>query len=114
MQRKRAIEIFFSQDQQASQKKAKSSDSDSDEETTSDIEFEVGGTITSSRYKLLYSLNLPTTFQEEMRMLLHFFPLPTSQVEAEKQGEKMYLWNKLILFWPDHLFGKTNKLCVLI
>ena len=52
----------------------------------------MGGTIKSSRYKLLYSLNLPITFQEQLRMLLHFFPLPTSQIEAEKQvGEDVCL-----------------------
>ena len=48
IQRKRAIEKNFSQDQQAAQKKLKFSDFDSDEETTSDIDFEVGGTIKSS------------------------------------------------------------------
>ena len=52
LKRKRAIEKFFSQDQEAAQKKKKS-DTETEEEATSDIEFEVGGTIKSSRYKLL-------------------------------------------------------------
>ena len=64
IQRKRAIEKFFSQDQQAAQKKQKTSDTESDEEPTSDIDFEVGGTIKSSRYKLLYSSTFPITFKE--------------------------------------------------
>ena len=63
LQRKRAIEKIFSQDQQAAQKK-KNSDTETEEEATSDIEFEVGGTIKSSRYKLLYSSTFPITFKE--------------------------------------------------
>ena len=49
LQRKRAIE--------------KISDTETEEEATSDIEFEVGGTIKSSRYKLLYSSTFPITFK---------------------------------------------------
>ena len=41
LKRKRAIEKFFSQDQEAAQKKKKSSDTETEDEATSDIEFEV-------------------------------------------------------------------------
>ena len=64
LKRKRAIEKFFSQDQEAAQKKKKNSDTETDDEATSDIEFEVGGTIKSSRYTHIYSSTFPITFKE--------------------------------------------------
>ena len=64
LKRKRAIEKNFSQDQEAAQKKKKNSDTETEDEATSDIEFEVGGTIKSSRYKHLYSSTFPITFKE--------------------------------------------------
>jgi len=48
-QRKRAIEKIFSQEQAA---KKQSNIGDSDSETNSELDFEVGGTIRCSRYKL--------------------------------------------------------------
>ena len=44
-------------------KRKKNSDTETEEEATSDIEFEVGGTIKSSRYKLIYSSTFPITFK---------------------------------------------------
>ena len=53
-----------SEEQQVSQKKKKNCDTETEDKATSDIEFEVGGTIKSSRYKHIYSSTFPITFKE--------------------------------------------------
>ena len=64
LKRKRAIEKIFSQDQEGAQKKKENSDTETEDEATSDIEFQVGATIKSSRYKHIYSSTFPITFKE--------------------------------------------------
>ena len=72
-QRKRQIDKIFSQEQNSATKH-RSNSVESDAETNSDIEFEVGGTVRCGRYKILY-MCVSIKFQEEIVMLLYFFPL---------------------------------------
>ena len=83
-QQKRAIEKFFSQEQ-AEKKQANICDSDS--ETSSDIDFEVGGNVRSSRYKFVYMF-VYCISGRNVHALIFLPSYFISEVESMKQGGK--------------------------